>query len=424
MDRRSYAAAVPLLAELLAECSEHGLELYRHYVLAYSARVALEQGRWQEATELAEAVLAVRRASTTPTIIALVVVGLLRARRGDPDPWSLLDEAHELAAVSGELLRIGPTAVARAETAWLLGSPDAVVPLTDAAFQLAIERRAPWLAGELAVWRLRAGAREKAPPSTAEPCASELAGDRERAAELWRGLGCDYNAALVLANGDDGELLRSMELERLGATPAAGVVRRRLRARGVRGLPRGPRAATRRNPRGLTTRELDVLRLLADGLRNTVIAERLFLSRRTVDHHVSSVLRKLDAHSRGESSRDGPPRVPRRGIARRLRRNNVLAVLVGLSPKPQLRSRDSVCEAFARTAQLGLERLPQRPQRSSLLDSWSNHIAKSVNWVPEMRSSATSTIVAVVISLSKKILEQATTRPRSRPNQVISAPRT
>ena len=66
-------------------------------------------------------------------------------------------------------------------------------------------------------------------------------------------------------------------------------------------MPRGPRPSTRRNEARLTARELEVLRLLADGLRNAAIAERLFLSPRTVDHHVSAILRKLDVQSRGEA---------------------------------------------------------------------------------------------------------------------------
>lgn len=64
-------------------------------------------------------------------------------------------------------------------------------------------------------------------------------------------------------------------------------------------MPRGPRASTRGNQARLTNRELDVLRLLADGLRNAAIAERLFVSSRTVDFHVSALLRKLDVDTRG-----------------------------------------------------------------------------------------------------------------------------
>jgi DNA-binding NarL/FixJ family response regulator len=66
--------------------------------------------------------------------------------------------------------------------------------------------------------------------------------------------------------------------------------------------PRGPRRTTRQNAAGLTAREVEVLELVADGLRNAEIAERLFLSERTVGHHVSAILRKLGVKTRGEAS--------------------------------------------------------------------------------------------------------------------------
>jgi DNA-binding NarL/FixJ family response regulator len=145
---------------------------------------------------------------------------------------------------------------------------------------------------------------EETVDAVAEPYAAELAGEWGRAAELWTELGCPYDAGLALASADEDELLRWSldELQRLGAQPAAAIVARRLRERGVRGLPRGPRATTRENPAGLTAREVEVLELVATGLRNADIAERLFLSEKTVGHHVSAILRKLGVRTRGEAS--------------------------------------------------------------------------------------------------------------------------
>jgi DNA-binding NarL/FixJ family response regulator len=74
-----------------------------------------------------------------------------------------------------------------------------------------------------------------------------------------------------------------------------------LRELGVRGIPRGPRASTRGNPAGLTRREIQVLTLLVRGDTNGALARRLHISAKTVDHHVSSILEKLDVCSRTEA---------------------------------------------------------------------------------------------------------------------------
>jgi len=303
MTVRNYMITEKHLAPGLQYCSDHGLELDRLYLRAYATRVALDTGRWDDAADGAKAVLRLPRCSTMVRILALVVLALVRARRGDPEVRTLLDEAWALGESTEELPRIGPVAVARAEVAWLLGRPDEIVEATDAALDLAVNRESTWRVGELLSWRRRAGVRDEVAVEPRGPFAAQIAGDWREAAREWTQIGCPYEAALALADSDEEEPLRQAlaELQRLEAGPAAAIVSRRLRALGVRDLRRGPRPSTRTNAAGLTAREREILALVAEGLRNAEIAQRLFLSPRTVDNHVSAILRKLEAESRGEA---------------------------------------------------------------------------------------------------------------------------
>jgi DNA-binding CsgD family transcriptional regulator/tetratricopeptide (TPR) repeat protein len=286
-------------------CREHGLEAKLNFLVVARAQSELGQGRWSSAAATAMEVLELPPSNTLGARFeALIVLALVRARRGDPEHWPLLAEALERAQAAGDLQFLATVAAARAEAAWLEGRPEAIASETQAAYELAVERNDPWFAGELACWRQRAGLPPERPLEVGEPYARQLAGDWAGAAKHWRQLGCPYETALSLASAHKEAALRqALEgLRQLGAGPAAAIVARRLRERGARGLPRGPRPTTRRNPANLTTRELDVLVLLVQGLRNAQIAERLVLSKSTVDHHVAAILRKLDARTRGEAT--------------------------------------------------------------------------------------------------------------------------
>jgi DNA-binding CsgD family transcriptional regulator/tetratricopeptide (TPR) repeat protein len=303
--RRDWRLVDEYAAPGIEYCRARGMEAWLQHLLAAKAESELAQGRWSDAADTAmliiqgPRVLAVGSALDAPQVLALV-----RARRGDPEYWALLDEALETARSAGDLQCLAPIAAALAETLWLEERLAEIGPQTEQAFELALEHGEPSFVGELALWRWRAGLLAEPPAGAEELYRLQIAGECEQAARIWQDKGCPYEAALALADSNDEAALRLAldQLQSLGARPAAAIVARRLRERGARRVPRGPRPSTRENPAGLTPRELEVLALLADGLRNAEIAKRLVVAKRTVDHHVSAILRKLDARTRGEAA--------------------------------------------------------------------------------------------------------------------------
>jgi ATP/maltotriose-dependent transcriptional regulator MalT len=299
-----FADADRYLTEGIRYAAERDLDYARHYMQAWLALTRLYQGRWAEAGEAARPLANDPHVAAISRIMALVALGRLRTRRGDPGAAAALDEALELAERTQTLQRLGPVRAARAEAAWLADDRPRALAEAGAAWDLALHHRHPWHAGELAFWRRRAGERVRLPAFAARPFAREIAGDWRRAAALWERLGCPYERARALVEGDEAAQRSALEIfDRLGAQPDLERLRQRLRAAGARHIPRGPRPSTRGNPLGLTAREAEIAALLARALTNARIGARLHISPKTVDHHVSAILGKLGVASREEAGR-------------------------------------------------------------------------------------------------------------------------
>jgi DNA-binding CsgD family transcriptional regulator len=254
-----------------------------------------------------------QRISPVNRLNPLRVLGTIRGRRGDPGAWELLDEALVLAEGVAEPRWIAPVRAARAELRWLSGQHGLAAQEARSGYDGAIGLVDRWTLGAPAIWLSRLQAWDGVLTYLPKPFAREMAGDWQGAAAAWDRLGRPYDAALVrLGSTDEAGLRQALTVfDGLGARATAAAARRRMKTLGVKTIPRGPRPATQAAPAGLTVREQEVLALLSEGLPDREISRRLFISERTVHHHVSAVLSKIGVQSRTAAAREAA----RMGIA-------------------------------------------------------------------------------------------------------------
>jgi len=286
----------------VAYCDERDITTYSTCLRGHRAMALMDMGRWDDAVELAQQVLATE-ASPVNLLTSQRTLGLIRARRGEADVFDVLDAGVEAAEGVDETEYISLVRLARAEAHWLAG--DEARARSDLASLRARIKSLDYLEdAHLSVWEQRLLG-EASPTSPAPgPWATSLVGQHAAAAMHWERLGCKYDAGLALFDSDRDEHLRDAltRFEALGAHAAAQRTRQKMKDLGHRAVPTGARASTRRHPLGLTRREDEVLLLICEGLTNEEIAERLVLSTRTVDHHVSAVLGKLGVSNRGAAA--------------------------------------------------------------------------------------------------------------------------
>jgi DNA-binding CsgD family transcriptional regulator len=331
VSRHRHAEAAAAITDGLAYCDERDLDSWGLYLRGWQSELLLHRGELRPAETCGAEVLRHPDVAPISMIIPLTVVARARARTGVGDWREPLDRAAALAAGTGELQRLGPVAATRSEVAWLAGDDAAARAAAAEVLRTVGPAGDPWRLGMVASWLapeavgsdlpglapeavdpdLPGLAPEAVDPDPAGlvpgglvgPYALETAGRWLDAAAEWDRLGSPYERALALVRGGERAGLTEavLVLDGIGAAAAAARVRGLLRARGW-SPPRGPRASTVNHPSGLTVREAEVLALVSEGLTDSAIAARLVLSRRTVEHHVASILAKLGVASRQEAA--------------------------------------------------------------------------------------------------------------------------
>jgi DNA-binding CsgD family transcriptional regulator/tetratricopeptide (TPR) repeat protein len=227
--------------------------------LVARARLALAKGEPTSARALADRWIR-RRGDDLLAVGALAIAGQAALESGDPsDAAAIADRIATIAERTGNRRADGAAAILEGEIALDAGNHGAAT----AAFERALDHYAG-SDGLLEVARAHLG------------LAKATRGTRPEVARI------EAKAALV-------------GFERAGATHMADLARAVLR-------DLGDRSHVGRKAAGLLTdRELDVLRLVARGLTNAEIAQRLFISVKTSGNHVSNILTKIGARSRTEA---------------------------------------------------------------------------------------------------------------------------
>jgi DNA-binding CsgD family transcriptional regulator/tetratricopeptide (TPR) repeat protein len=292
-----HAEGEVLARQGLEYCLERDLDAWDLYIRSWYSRNLLEQGKAEEAVAEAQRVLLHPRTFAISRIGTLSVLARARAWTGHGDWESPLAEAQRLAMATGEGQRVSIAYGSACEIAWIRGAPEEAATMAAEAWQVVRHDVNVWTHGEVVTWLPAGqGAIEEV---AGTPYAAEVAGDWDEAARQWAELGSPFAQALALARGDTREGLAEAAIlfDGLGAEAAAARARAISRTHGWT-PPRSRRADTRAHPDGLTRREAEVLGLLREGLADAAIAERLVLSRRTVEHHVGSILSKLGVSSR------------------------------------------------------------------------------------------------------------------------------
>jgi len=268
-------------------------------MLSSKAKLLLETGHWDEARRIADSLLNNEDQIPLVKIQALIVAASIKMRCGDVEALSMLNDAKTKAFQAMEMQRVIPVVVALLEYEWITGTS-----LIEKSELTSILSRAEQVANayensELAFWLLKTRKQQWRTKILLDGYNIRNAKVAVKAASVWQKSRCVYQQALTLFEGTDNNKRKAISIiQGLAANAVYQRMKFEMRASGIKRIPRGAITATQSNPALLTRRELDVLQLLKEGLQNKEIATKLFISAKTVDHHISAIFFKLDVNSR------------------------------------------------------------------------------------------------------------------------------
>ncbi len=299
---KEWVLAKQYLQDGLSYCEERDLDAWTKYKLAWKAKMLLDLGEWEQAELLANNLLNHKNQTAIVEVVSLVVLASIKTRRGEAEALEILLRLKNLAVSTNEHQRIIPAFIACLEWEWLHGRPLISGEELKQATELVQKVENEVLNSEFYFWLLKTRGLEAKVPALYQPYRLLKGGEVRKAAQFWEKKTCAYDQALALFEGEEEDKKRALGLmQQLGAVAVYECMKMSMRASGIKKIPRGIRESTRSNAAKLTKRELDVLQQLKQGNQNKEIASILFISAKTVDHHISAILSKLHASTRSKA---------------------------------------------------------------------------------------------------------------------------
>ena len=305
-EMKDYGLAKTTFQEGIQYCDDRDLNLYTILLMVFRARLQFETGNWQQAYDIASDFIKKEDQLAIVKTGALVIVSTIKMRRGESDLLPLLLEAKEIAFETMEPRSVIPIVTALLEYEWMTGTSLINQSDLNHAIPMFEDRGNIYKKSEFAFWLLKARKQQWQHDKYFDGYDFHNQASALNAANLWKQLGCPYEQALALFEGGEDDKKKAIEIiHNLGANAAYEKMKFEMRASGIKSIPRGIRKTTQSNSAHLTERELDVLHLMKEGLQNKEIAGKLFISTKTVDHHISSIFFKLDVKSRAKAVQEG-----------------------------------------------------------------------------------------------------------------------